>query len=473
MIPESEKYSIEELTLTGELNGTDFRLLRDMAGCNYLCDTTEGKLRVLDFSAAKIVAGGEKYVDTDHLPGLIGSLGLTIDNANELPQYVFNGCKFVSITLPTSLMSIGNGAFYGCALTSVVIPDSVTEIGESAFIRCGNLTSVVLPDGLEVIPKDIFENCGKLTDISIPESVREIEQDAFLFTPWLANQKAENPLVIVNDFVFDGTSCEGEVIIPEGVQRINSRAFYGNENDFAVKLPSTIKEIGDNAFTFSGLSDISIPEGLTTIGDNAFSYTNLSNVVFPESLTEMGTSVFARCNNLESVHFSSAMKEIPASTFYGCQFKNNFTIQESIESIGENAFGSVSASKVNTRIDLIFLNPNCQFYEVTNPVEDGWYLGYYNVSGFEGSIAQQYAEMYGFEFVSLGEYSEELPKGDIDGNGEISVVDVLATNQYLLGVRKVGYRQKCAMDVNRDGTVNDLDSMNMLKYVVKLVDSFE
>ena len=36
LILESEKYTIEELTLTGELNGTDFRLLRDMAGCNYL-----------------------------------------------------------------------------------------------------------------------------------------------------------------------------------------------------------------------------------------------------------------------------------------------------------------------------------------------------------------------------------------------------------------------------------------------------
>lgn len=36
LIPEAEKYLIEDLTLTGELNGTDFRLLRDMAGCDYL-----------------------------------------------------------------------------------------------------------------------------------------------------------------------------------------------------------------------------------------------------------------------------------------------------------------------------------------------------------------------------------------------------------------------------------------------------
>lgn len=64
LISDSEKYTIEELTLTGELNGTDFRLLRDMAGCNYKGERTEGKLTVLDISAVNVVAGGEKYLDT-------------------------------------------------------------------------------------------------------------------------------------------------------------------------------------------------------------------------------------------------------------------------------------------------------------------------------------------------------------------------------------------------------------------------
>jgi hypothetical protein len=64
LISDEEKYTIEELTLTGELNGTDFRLLRDMAGNNYLGNLTNGKLKVLDLSGTVVKSGGLKYLET-------------------------------------------------------------------------------------------------------------------------------------------------------------------------------------------------------------------------------------------------------------------------------------------------------------------------------------------------------------------------------------------------------------------------
>ena len=89
-ISDADKYSIEELTLTGELNGTDFRLLRDMAGDNYLGQPTEGKLKVLDISGARIVAGGERYLDTDQINysggNIFGSFHCSIEQNDELPQ---------------------------------------------------------------------------------------------------------------------------------------------------------------------------------------------------------------------------------------------------------------------------------------------------------------------------------------------------------------------------------------------------
>ena len=68
-ISETEKYTIKELTLSGELNGTDFRLLRDMAGCNYLGKKTPGKLFVIELTNANVISGGERYLDTDAIIG--------------------------------------------------------------------------------------------------------------------------------------------------------------------------------------------------------------------------------------------------------------------------------------------------------------------------------------------------------------------------------------------------------------------
>ena len=111
LISESEKYTIEELTLTGELNGTDFRLLRDMAGNNYLGQNTSGKLKVLDLTNANIVAGGEKYLDTNWL---VYSTGGTTDGHHDcktdiIGKYLFVGCSSLShIMLPNNVLSIEN-----------------------------------------------------------------------------------------------------------------------------------------------------------------------------------------------------------------------------------------------------------------------------------------------------------------------------------------------------------------------------
>ena len=170
-ISDADKYSIEELTLTGELNGTDFRLLRDMAGDNYLGQPTEGKLKVLDISGARIVAGGERYLDTDQINysggNIFGSFHCSIEQNDELPQCGFAGCKLTSVSIPNSVTSIGNNVFYGCtSLTSVTIGNSVTSISEYAFYGCIGLTSVTIPNSVTSIGVYAFNGCNKLTSVT-------------------------------------------------------------------------------------------------------------------------------------------------------------------------------------------------------------------------------------------------------------------------------------------------------------------
>ena len=194
LISEYEKYYIEELTLSGKLNGTDVRFIRTMSGIDYRNDgtgsmtfgndyhdvLTSGKLKVLDITNTNIVAGGDcyyafTYSRTDDMHTEY------FTNTNSLPDLIFNKCCLESIKLPNSITSIGNSAFEGCSgLTPIDIPNSVTSIGNSAFSGCCGLTSVTIPNNVTSIGIYAFLDCSGITSFEIPNSVKNIAGGCYL-----------------------------------------------------------------------------------------------------------------------------------------------------------------------------------------------------------------------------------------------------------------------------------------------------
>lgn len=85
-----------------------------------------------------------------------------------------------SYIIPSSVTSIGDGAFAGCtALSSVVIPDGVTSIGDRAFEGCTALTSIVIPDSVTSIGDHAFYGCTSLRSVVIPDGITSIEEFTF------------------------------------------------------------------------------------------------------------------------------------------------------------------------------------------------------------------------------------------------------------------------------------------------------
>ena len=104
-IGSTKRDKITNLKIIGEINGTDWRVIREMAGRDYYNDGTDGKLAILDLSEAKIVRGGDYYY-YDH-EGFY-------THDNELGTHAFYGCRgLTSLTLPSGLTSIGSFAFAG------------------------------------------------------------------------------------------------------------------------------------------------------------------------------------------------------------------------------------------------------------------------------------------------------------------------------------------------------------------------
>ena len=175
-IGESKKYLITNLKIVGEVNGTDWRIIREMAGCDYEGEKTGGKLSILDLSDAKIVKGGSEYV----FFGYDSSRRYTSND--KLGDYAFYGCSgLTSLTIPSSVTSIGSEAFSGCSgLTSLTIPSSVTSIGESAFWDCSGLTSLTIPSSVTSIGNYALKGCSGLTSIYVyPEKLPKLGEKVF------------------------------------------------------------------------------------------------------------------------------------------------------------------------------------------------------------------------------------------------------------------------------------------------------
>ena len=198
------------------------------------------------------------------IPGSVTSIGqrafedcsgltsVTIpDSVTNIDKYAFKACSgLTSVELPDSVTNIGVYSFSDCSgLTSVKISDGMTAIAESAFSGCSGLTAVTIPDSVTSIEESAFDSCYALTSVTIPETVTSIGAKAFSGTPWLQAKQEENPMVIVNHILIDGSTCQGDIIIPDGVTCIVKWAFAWNNGVSSVIIPESVTSIGALAFS--------------------------------------------------------------------------------------------------------------------------------------------------------------------------------------------------------------------------------
>ena len=127
-------------------------------------------------------------------------------------------CSLTSVSLPTSLVSIGRYVFQDCSsLTSIVLPAGIKTINRGVFSHCTSLASVTMLGAVGSIGSDAFADCQALKSITIPASVTFIEKEAFYHSGlehlWYNGTKAQWDNVIVETNAF-GSSSNTTVFTP-------------------------------------------------------------------------------------------------------------------------------------------------------------------------------------------------------------------------------------------------------------------
>ena len=383
----------------------------------------------------------EMFADQTELEGVIIS-----DGVSYIGRGAFRNCTSLkSIEIPESVMDIGADVFSGCtALETAILPSSMTEIPDTMFNECHSLKKIIIPDGCTRIGFYSFNECTSLREVTIPSSVKCIADGAFRCgTYYFDGWSVGGYLSALESVYFLGTldewcsiEFEGEFAVPticsdflnialyingelleNGVlsgetDRINNYAFKNNKNIKTISIPSSVNFIGEQAFTGSGITSITIPDGVTSIdfsdcvnletvvlpdsivhinmknchslnnftipphvtslGEDCFgSCRSLESIIIPDSVTEVGMNVFADCSNLSRVHLGNGLKYIGRNMFINCNLLDHIEIPDIIEYIDAYAFcnsGLCGIFTVPESVKIIYSNAftGCNIMTVVN-----------------------------------------------------------------------------------------------------------
>ena len=275
----------------------------------------------------------DEYTGSVTIPDKVTYNGKTY-SVTSIGDDAFRNCTgLTSVTIPNSVTNIGNYAFRNCSsLTSVTIPNSVTSIGNYAFYYCYGLTSITIPNSVTSIGDKAFYACSSLTKVIVP--------DIAAWCNILFSSSSANPLYYVKHIYSDENNEITDLVIPNSVTSIGSRAFEGCSGLTSVTIPNSVTSIGSSAFSgCSGLTSVTIPNSVTSIGISAFeSCSSLTLVTIPNSVTSIGSSAFDGCSGLTSVTIPNSVTSIGNSAFDGCSGLTSVTIGNSVTSIGSMAF---------------------------------------------------------------------------------------------------------------------------------------
>ncbi len=262
----------------------------------------------------------------------------------EIPHSAFSSASsLTSIEIPESVETIGSAAFSYCtSLKNVSISDKITRVGNDAFNNTAILKSmlysngvkhldgwavdlkygvenIVIKEGTKGLEDGFFNFDSVIKTISLPASLQYVGEQSFL-----SSENIVSVTVADNNNYY--SSLDGILYNKEKTELIY---YPKGKTDESFTAPKTVKVIYDCAFYQSSVKNVVLPEGLEKIGNSAFwSNKALESINFPSTLLDVGDNAFEYCSVLDGIALPDGITHIGVSAFYNTKYyddRNNWT----------------------------------------------------------------------------------------------------------------------------------------------------
>lgn len=288
----------------------------------------------------------------------------------------YENYKFTSISLPSTITSIGYRTFFKCyALETVTINGNVlTSLGQSAFEDCSALTSINIPNSLQTMSNNAFKGCSSLTQINLPNGLTSIGSYAFTGAGLVSVVVPETVTSFGND-MFNGCTKLKSATLPSGLTSIPVYTFYKCYSLERFDMSDNVTYIGQYAFyDCSSLGPVYLSKNIETIYCNGTSRQGAfqscgrmyfvnnpgdtekpSIYFFPESLACLGSAAFKNCLGLNTtLVFPSNMANEDDD---GWNFGNkNQSTTRNLVFLGE--YSELKFANENYNTNFYFVNPS-------------------------------------------------------------------------------------------------------------------
>lgn len=261
-----------------------------------------------------------------------------------------------------------DGSYYA---SGYEIPETLKKITltnadvlyDGAFVSCRTLTEVRI-EALSKVGINIFNGCTSLETLYLPHLGNDFNNDEKItFVKTVGERTSIKHVTIgtgyrVPIYGFHGYDSLETISLPDTVRYIEKMAFYGCEGLTEIKIPSSLLEIGEDAFDFTNISKIYITnlQGWCQVTVPAYDdaplhggatlYLNDKEIEgaleIPSGTTSIAIGAFYGCDKITSVYVPSSVEIIGSIAFQDCTALNTLTLNHGIDEISSSAFRNTS-----------------------------------------------------------------------------------------------------------------------------------